>query len=675
MRAVVVLLVLLAACGDNIRGNISIAVAPDRGDWEPAIAEMIEMTPYRGLTLGAGGDYRIELVEDAAIPAEGYRLEAAGEDRIVVHANDVLGAQYGTAAALEALGFRFRHPLDPYVPRAPELRAFDEEVHKPQIRVRGYQLHTLHPTEAYFAFWEPSAQNGREARQIIDWVIKNRGNYLQWVALEDIIDDPDRHAAWKVFTRELIDYAHARGVRVGLNIQLFGKSNLQLAFDLIDEDIATRPAAEQIAERLPLITDGLPFDVYNLSFGEFFNAAPDVTVAGIDEVEAQLDVLAPNAELHGFVHVGAKQRIQYMGEDLIFYFLVKFADPDVIPSIHTVMFYNLFETASQAYHHADFAEHRAYLTQRICAGQKADYIPETAYWVAFDNTVPQMYPVYVRNRWFDLDQLKKTVTCGPLDSHVLFSTGWEWGYWLNDVTALRTSYELTATPDELIAAEFEPELGAAVAPMTELMALQHQYVHLRGLAAYLSGRDSVIDAGDLADIVSQPDRITFADLVKLGMTGAFEADVLTPLREYADAVDALARRIHDADLPSSRWTSELRDGFAIDAARAYFVLAVYSATVAHINGESPTEFLEDARELLETGQTIVRRRHRDLHDPRPARLLEQSSPDKFPNRTAYQYGYLHMPDALCFWVRELRQVEAIVGAGTDPVPACFFQNR
>ena len=50
-----------------------------------------------------------------------------------------------------------------------------------------------------------------------------------------------------------------------------------------------------------------------------------------------------------------------MGENLIYYFLVKFADPAIIPDIHTVMFYNLFETAGGAYHHEDFAEHRAYL--------------------------------------------------------------------------------------------------------------------------------------------------------------------------------------------------------------------------------------------------------------------------------------------------------------------------
>src|SRR5690606_9551027 len=98
-------------------------------------------------------------------------------DAWTVSARDILGAQYGVAAALENLGFRFRHPAATYVPRQPADRG--EElgiVHQPQVRVRGFQLHTLHPIEGYFAFWEPSPRNGHDARRIIDWMIKNRGN-------------------------------------------------------------------------------------------------------------------------------------------------------------------------------------------------------------------------------------------------------------------------------------------------------------------------------------------------------------------------------------------------------------------------------------------------------------------------------------------------------------------
>src|SRR5689334_17162499 len=161
-----------------------------------------------------------------------------------------------------------------------------------------------------------------------------------------------------------------------------------------------------------------------------------------------------------------------MGEDLLYYFLVKYADPSIVPDVHTVMFYDLFEPAGGAYHHADFAEHRAFLAQRICAGQRAAYFPETAYWIAFDDSVPQLLPLYVRSRWLDLAELRARVTCGALDEHLLFSSGWDWGYWLHDVTALRGSYELPGVYEDLIAAELQPELGAAAPALGALIALQ-----------------------------------------------------------------------------------------------------------------------------------------------------------------------------------------------------------
>jgi hypothetical protein len=137
VRAVLALCLSLiaAACGDNIRGNITLAVP---AAWEPVMSEFVELTPYIGMRLGTGGDFAIELVEDAAIPGEGFRIDKTGADRWTVRASDVLGAQYGAAAALENLGFRFRHPYSPYMPREPVDRGDPIGiVHQPDIRVRG----------------------------------------------------------------------------------------------------------------------------------------------------------------------------------------------------------------------------------------------------------------------------------------------------------------------------------------------------------------------------------------------------------------------------------------------------------------------------------------------------------------------------------------------------------
>lgn len=669
MRAAVVvfavtLSVVAAGCGDNLQGRISIVADPA---FEPALREFVRFVPYP-LSIGAHeGGFQLEVGADAAIPAEGYRLEVVG-DAIVIRASDVLGAQYGTAAALEALGFRFRHPFDTYVPHVPVLGPTDDLVHRPDVRVRGLQLHTLHPIEGYFAVWEPSAGSRNDAERIVDWLIKNRGNFLQWVALDDILD-PARHMAWKEYTRGLIDYAHARGVRVGLNIQLFGQSNLQLAFDLSDDRTGMIPIADEIAARLPLVTAGVPFDVIDLSFGEFFNADPQRFVDSVNEVRRQLRELAPQAEMHAVVHVGATQVVNYMGEDLLYYFLVKHADPSIVPDIHSVMFYNLFEPTGGAYHHEDFREHREYLAQRMCAGQPAAYFPETAYWVAFDNSVPQFFPLYVRNRWLDLAELRARVTCGKLDNHLLFSTGWDWGYWLHDVTALRASYELPASFDDLVRAELAPELGAAVPAVLDLIELQRDYLMEKELVAYLAGRDAAIDAGRSLGIVSQPDRVTLDDLAAGADPQAFRAGVLAPLAEYADAIERLAAGVEKLSLPETTWAAELRDGFAINRVRARFVIELYEATLAQLAGDpaAARRHADAAEGLLERGRAVVTRRHRDLHDTHTRRLV-----DRTPNRTFYQFGYLHMADTLCYWRRELAQLEAIMDTASGVPPACVF---
>jgi hypothetical protein len=675
VRAVFAILLVLAGCGDNVRGNITINVA---GPWAPAFDDFVAFSGYAGMKLGTGGDFHIEVIEDTALPVEGYRIDVVpgadmGSDAPLgawtVSARDVLGAQYGVAAALENLGFRFRHPAATFAPgRLADRNEGIGVVHQPEVRVRGLQLHTLHPIEGYFAFWEPDPVNTRDAHRIIDWLIKNRGNYIQWVPLDNIITDPAQHAAWKPFTQELIEYAHSRGVRVGINIQLFGNSNLQLAFDLVDKDDV--PLADSIAQRLPLITDELPFDAYDISFGEFFGAEPEKFIESINEVARQFRTLAPQAEVHGFVHVGALERVTYMGEDLLYYFLLKHADPSIIPDIHTVMYYNLYDDAGGAYHHDDFAEHRQYLVDRMCANQPAGYVPESGYWVAFDNSLPTYNPLYVYSRWRDLDGLAKE-GCGPLDSHILFTTGWEWGYWLNDVATLRASYELTASPYELIEHAYAPDLGSEAARLIEAaMTEQKAALMDQRLAGYVASRDVSIDVGYKFDppIVSQPKRIGFDEVIAPGFdVDTFTANVLVPLEQYAQRLDELDAKLDALSLPESRWTRELRDGFEINRLRTRYIHALYTTIVAHARGASTAEAYARAEDLYNRARPIVKGRHADLHDTHDRRLL-----DRTPNHGLYQYGYLYNADTMCFWRREMIEVGTVLGVTTDAPPGCLL---
>lgn len=661
MQRLVVLLLwgfaLLAACGDNYVGDIGV-IAP--AEFAAPIAELVALTPYNGLHMGSSDGITITVVRDGALPTESYRIDQLGPHAYQVDAPDVLGAQYGVSAALENLGFVFRHPFDPEVPQVPADLGRAGVIHTPELRVRGMHFHTLHPVEAHFAFWEPSVGGTDDAHRIIDWVIKNRGNYVQWAGLNDIIQEPTHHDAWVPYTQELLAYAHMRGVKVGFDLELFGSGNLQLAFDLVND--TAKPFGPQIAARLPIITQNLPFDVYDLSFGEFFGADPDIFIGAVNEVRRQLRTLAPQAEMHALVHVGATQRVQYMGQDLIYYFLVKFADPSIIPDVHTVMYYDLFEPTDGAYHHADFSEHRAYLQERMCASppKPAAYHPEDAYWVAFDNSVPQWFPLYVRSRWLDLHNLETMPNC-KLDEQLLFSSGFEWGYWLNDVTALRGSYDRYDSYQAMLVEQLGDEAATFVAGVTEL---QHAALMGDKLAPYMASRDVAIDSGRQLGVVSQPDRVTYDDLVAGADKAAFEASVLTPMQAYADVLAAVKAPAGD-----DRWIAEMADGLAIDQLRPKFMLATYRAVLAKLRGDADEAARQQtlAQQLRADAQVVVSRRHAHLHDTHGRRLL-----DRTPNDTFYQYGYLRNADILCFWDRELGQVAGVLGNQSMMPPGCLF---
>jgi hypothetical protein len=319
-----------AACGDNSRPpGVTIEVTPELADlvreWAAPLGDAVVVEevddPAAAAAAGSRG-VRVAVVGGLDC-APCYEIEEAGADGYVVRGDAPLGVQYGLAGVFEGLGFRFAHPFDTWAPEV--VRRLDDRLeasalgvrHQPAVaRRRGLHLHTLHPIEGYYAMWEPGEENLAEARRIIDWVVKNRGNYLQWVALDNILD-PDVAAPWREHTRAIIDYAHQRGIEVGVGLQLFGSGSLQYGFDLVDdEEAAVRP---QIEERLPILAGGLDWNVFSLSFGEFFGEDPEAFIASVNEAYSVMAETAPDAEMLATIHVGdtPEQRVTYMGEDMI----------------------------------------------------------------------------------------------------------------------------------------------------------------------------------------------------------------------------------------------------------------------------------------------------------------------------------------------------------------------
>lgn len=595
------------------------------------------------------------------------RERLVGEDGFVVEGADLGSRLSGTARVLEAFGWRFHHPQHTFMP-AKIVRPDDLgdliSMHVPAVERRGLQLHTLHPIEGLFDLWDPTADLDR-ADAILDWITRNHGNYLQWVALDDITGTTPLADAWTEHTQAIIEHAHARGVQVGIGIQLFGSGNLQRAFDLLDTVGTVDEQRAAMAPRLDRITDGLDWDVISLSFGEFFSEDPAKFIESLELTYDELQARLPGVEVSTSIHVGNDLSVTYKGETFLYYFLGTKADRPIVPWIHSVMYYNLFEDAGGAYHHDQFDQHRAFMVDAVRNQKPVGYFPESQYWVAFDSPVPQFYPLYNRSRWTDLSQIQAQ---GQLNEHIVFSTGWEWNAWLTDTTTLRESEHLAPDPCDAVRWTYAPHGEAGVAVSDALCALadtQHTWLLESRLTPYIASFDVIMEVGYGLGKVSQPERPLFRDLVTL--TGdpleAYRTDVAN-LATYADAVDALAAPV-DALTSDDPWVAEARDALDIDAVRAHFAHLLARAALAKADGTDPGTDLDDAEALITDAAAIVARRHAALWDPEPERLITHHD-----NPTIYQYGYLARAEELCFWKRELAMARNAVEGTSLPVEGC-----
>lgn len=634
---------------------------------------------------------RVAAVTDLGC-GECYRLAGSG-DAYEVHAGGALGAQYGLAELLEALGFRFFHPWQSRIPLAGEPVATGRigPLHTPQLTVRGLHLHTLHPIEGYYALWatgagDPPPDGGASdagagtgldgARRIVDWIVKNRGNYLEWSALNNIVSaSANDLAAWHAHTAAIIAYAHARGIQIGIGVELFGDSNLQQAFDLLDHSSDMNAKADADA-RLHLLLDGLPWDVVDVSFGEFSSSDPMLFLTSLNLAYDEIESMAPGTVVAATIHDGNSPSLEvtYDGQQLLYYFLVQYADPHIVPFIHTVMYFDLFQPADGAYNMPNFDQHLAYLQQRMSKGLPVAYYPESAYWVSFDDSVPTYLPVYMRSRWLDLSQLASAAAQGGypgLAQHVLFSSGWEWGYWQNDYATLRMNFEVPAAWTDTVTDMFAPwgAAGATVAAQIGVLGeLESKYLIDQKLAAYMAGQDQLLALGAVAGIVSQPTRTSLADLAAMSAVdrATFSQSVLTPLASMASELSAVQEALAASHLdPNDPWLREVTDGVDIDLDRVRFVGALYQGVMAFASTGSDAGWLAKADAALSDAKKIVKARDAALHFPTPSLLLGPTT-----NFTLYQTGYLTEAGTLCLWARERIQAGAIVANDPTTPPGC-----
>ncbi|MBZ0252010.1 MAG: hypothetical protein K8I02_01605, partial [Candidatus Methylomirabilis sp.] len=589
--------------------------------------------------------------ERAALAEGGYILRRGAANGAVVLAGagrDDLGDQYAAYALLDRLGFGFFHPLETYVPEGLQIPAALEETWAPGYVMRGMHVHTMHPIEMNDTLLVPSAEHLEEARRYVDWLVANRQNFFQWV-LQDTVDLD----AWIPHAQAILAYAHERALRVGVDTPLqFIQQN---GFVLVPDP---GPYEPQIVENLARVLRA-PFDVINIELGagEFIPSDDLATMGMMNFAAEHLDAVY-GVEITAKVHVSEGQTAPNFG-DINFNFLPGLADPRVGVMPHTVQFYDLFRVAP-TYDNEDLSFMREFLLGEI--GERAVYYyPETAYWVSFDVDVPLFLPHYVFARWNDLNRLAGT----GMEGQINFSSGFEWGYWLNDWATAAFAYE-PLTDWRAYLEKFTRIFGAAAGEMQALLVdlIDEQGADLLedNLVAYLIGWDSADSFGDaIVDFHAQPDRPRFEEIRAMGADDleAYAADLLPRLAALEETYDGFVARVRAAEPrvpePAAKWYREVRRGIEVTALRTRHVHGLYEGTILKTrerlgtdpDGEETAALrFADAQAARREAEALVALQEDEYRWPkeRIARLRE--------NPSAYEFGYLYKASDRHFWRRE-----------------------
>lgn len=682
------------------------------------------------LAFGATAAARVLITEQesAALESEGYILESgelSGVPLVAVdgramdpdpfgHGN--LGLAFGAYALLEELGFAFLHPLAPVRPEALQVPSTPlRRIEAPRWAIRGFQLHTMHPLELTDLLngWSekgPQDEQGWAAMlpewgSFLEWMLANGQNRVHWLFLEaDSWGDFARSETRRVRIKRLADMAHSYGIAVGVDAPIALQQ--QHAFRLLREQGELDAELAQIREAVDwLMSAGLDYLATENGTSEFTHPTPDRMLAWMNELARHLD------EAHGGKRALMKIHCT-MGQfadgytdlrddgPLNFNFLTMHADPRLGVTPHTVQHYGLDDPAP-TYGNTDFGYIYDYL--RFEAGRRPSvWHPETAYWVSFDVDVPLFLPLYAERRIHDLRIIGRDEEAGRLgwaqdagsrmDGQILFSSGWEWGYWLNDVVAARAAWQphLDAASDDeafrrILARVLRP-FGSAADELISILSdtvKKQQALLIEGRVggkapptvvkrngqAYLQGWEAWDDVGELAQSFTplkptQPSKLGLLEAAN-PLSNPRYSDVEPLLSEMATTFDLLARRLESMEprVPArvrDLW-ADMADAARMTALRAEQVHGLYDYAAGGLWPQAKHRArLATARRALDDAMQLVRLR--ELHYRVPADRIAAWR----ENPTAYEFTYLWTVRSLMYWWRdEAKVIER-------PLSPCFM---
>jgi hypothetical protein len=665
------------------------------------------------------------LVDDAevsALPSEGFIVRSgahAGASAIVgtgvaLEPDPIghlpIGMGFAAYAVLEELGFGFLHPLAPMRPDDVPTAAPDvDRTESPRWAFRGLQLHTMHPLELTHLLngWGPAGPDDvdgwtamlPEWDAYLEWSLANRQNRVHWVLLsseswQEFADSPGRQERLTT----LVDRAHEFGIWVGVDTPIV--QHQQNTWRLIRETGELDDEIAQIRDRIDwLMVAGFDYLATESGTTEFTAPDADRMLAWMDEVTTWMaDTHDRQAfiKIHASTGQFAEGYVDDDGQPLNFNFLPTYADERLGVMPHTVQHYGLDDPAP-TYGNTDFGYVRDFLWSQT-QERPTVWHPETAYWVSFDIDVPLFLPVYAERRLRDLRLLAADEDGGrtPMTGQSTFSSGWEWGYWLQEVVTARAAWDprMDLDDDAALAAALEPlarvcgEAGPEiVAVITDLAHRQHELliegriggvppddIVRRNGQAYLQGAETWDDVSDLAmDVpgvalsMTQPDKLGLVEMRNpFHDPPGYSAEVEPLLAEMEEVHQQAATdlAILSARVPASArpLVDDMVDAARMTALRARQVHALYDWVDGTFDADPVwlAERIDTARGALDEAVELVAEHEADYRVD-PDRIAGWGE-----NPTAYRFAYLWTVRSLFYWWRD--EAKAVL----SPANPCYM---
>ncbi len=564
----------------------------------------------------------------------------------------------------EQLGFKFYHVRETLIPTMHEWPLKDgfEMKAEAEFDKRGFHVHTMHPIEMTEPLLDQDFEGGREIiREYIDWLARNQQNFFEFNLLESVDLKP-----WLPYAKEMVDYAHERGILIGLDLSLHMIQ--QKAYMLYrNKPNSFRSKRAQMERNLEKLFSA-DWDFLNVEFSttEYHKGNAK------KKYRLQSRLLFLLQEKYAAKLLGRKHVVKAINDDIIadedkaHKDAQKLAeDRDRIMLIHTVMFYGLKDKRAPVYGNENLSGMNDLLL-REKDKREAWYFPESAYWVTFDVNVPMLLLPYLSERLEDIEYVSQLNVPG----HVTFSSGWEWGYWLVDWSIARWSWSFTYgnEPENRYPAQYfddlfpEPDLKAS---FQSLCDLQEDFIKDQELIQYMAGvtiTDELPGALNMQfhprpdhtpkwlTIKAEEEQIEFysGEAAKLRSFAARNQEQISLLRN----VEVLA-----ADVSRSKILSELVDGLEITGLRAAHRAAVMLGTLDKRSRKLNLDPSSNLDSLLEEAAS-ARSTAQELVDGRRALYrYDQHWLDGWRrDHTAYKFGYLYTVKNLHFWKREEEQL-------------------